>query len=470
MAPRVGMRRLGVCHHRTAPSLEEQLEPRSRGLERTVHDADNLGAERGQRADDRRERLARRRIVALRKTVALLARDVPADHHPVPTATGADADPHRQPGTHRGLRDPSRTLDVHHHFHHEQVAPRLGEGVGHFPVVRGLPLGRWQVRGIGTDGSGQPCQGVRHGTCDRHRPVGRHPVPCLAGELDGAPVDGHRLVAEPRALQHVPAGREGVGGDHVGARFEIGLVHAAHRVGVRPVRHRAPRGGVHLPAETPDLGAGRTVEHDDVAGGELLVENHGAASRPASNLPLASSQARSRHHHTENGVGRSARWVGGACGVANHSCDRGVRPIREAACFPSRNVLGIEGILPSQSRTRRPRSQGCRKWDVHRCDIDRDRRSEPCRSHLAEDDPGEPGATKRLGTPHKGRSPCDSSDGPERARAVPRAPGMPPSLNRARVGGTPLRIRPRKTRGVSGSPRSDRGRPTARRAPASRRT
>ena len=47
---------------------------------------------------------------------------------------------------------------------------------------------------------------------------------------------------------------------------------------------------------------------------------------------------------------------------------RGGRPamgVCETACFRSREVPGIEGILPSQSRAGRPRSRGHHKWDVH---------------------------------------------------------------------------------------------------------
>ena len=47
-----------------------------------------------------------------------------------------------------------------------------------------------------------------------------------------------------------------------------------------------------------------------------------------------------------------------------------MRRIREATCFRLRDVPGIEGILPSQSRAGRPRSQGRHKSDVHPGDPD----------------------------------------------------------------------------------------------------
>ena len=193
-------------------------------------------------------------------------------------------DPHRQPGGQRRLRDQARAFHVHHHLHHQQVAPRFGEGIGHLPIVRRLLLAGREIGRVRATGSRKPRQRVRHRAGNRHRPVGCRPIPRLERDLDRTPVDGHRLVAEAGAFEHVPAGRERVGGDHVGARFEVGLVHAAHDVGMRPVRHRAPRGGVHLRAEARDLGSGCAVEHDDIAGGKLLVKNHGTASQLGSGL------------------------------------------------------------------------------------------------------------------------------------------------------------------------------------------
>ena len=108
-------------------------------------------------------------------------------------------------------------------------------------------------------------------------------VPLLKGLLlsfpfDRPPVDGYRLAAVTRGVQHVPAGREGVGGNHVSTRFEVGLVYATDRVWMRPIGQSAPRGRMHLATEPLDFRAGGAVEHDDVACGEFLVESYWDAS------------------------------------------------------------------------------------------------------------------------------------------------------------------------------------------------
>ena len=178
-------------------------------------------------------------------------------------------------------------LGFQHHLHQQQVASRLGERIGDLPVVRGFLLRRREVLGIGRDGIGHPSDVVRQRSRNCDLTVGCNAVARLLGELDRASGDGHRLVAIPSRRKHVPAVGERIGSDHVGTCFQVGRVHLAHDVGMRHIRHAAPRHGMHLPAETVDLGTDGAIEHDGVAAGEFVVEDHGGLPKHSCRRCLA---------------------------------------------------------------------------------------------------------------------------------------------------------------------------------------
>ena len=71
-----------------------------------------------------------------------------------------------------------------------------------------------------------------------------------------------------------------------------GLVNLPHRVGMRPIRHPTPRHIIHLPTAPLDLRPNRAIEHNEIAIGKFLVENHGLPYFCATQLPSYSGGER----------------------------------------------------------------------------------------------------------------------------------------------------------------------------------
>ena len=268
----VGLGGLGIGHDRPGPVLEQHVQAGVHGGHAAVHDAGGGAAARGQAGDDVGEgQGARRRLVRDAENGRV---EVPAGQPAVIAQRAGDADPHRQAGVRRRRQQPRRMVEVEHHLQDQEIDARLGQDLGHFPVVGGLFLRRRPVAGVHAVRARPPGHHVgeraRHG--DR-APVGGA-VPRFEGQLDRPPVDPRGVVGQPGPGQDVTAGGEGVGRDHLGAGADVVFVHPAHDVGMVPVRQRAPGGRVHLAAMARDFRAGASVERDDLAGGQFVVKKH----------------------------------------------------------------------------------------------------------------------------------------------------------------------------------------------------
>ena len=97
-------------------------------------------------------------------------------------------------------------------------------------------------------------------------PTGTRSVGSLLCELDGGAVDPLDVGQTPEVVEQQRARRIRVGDDQFGTGGDVLLVHVTHHVRCVDVRLRAPGVAVHRHTSALDLGAGATVDDDDVTG------------------------------------------------------------------------------------------------------------------------------------------------------------------------------------------------------------